>query len=114
MLSDLSQASGRHDIAFLQLDVFEIDASENRLQFTWWDGEMLAVAGSQRSLKATTFQSLHPDRQSVAVPIHDLDTIATQVEEDKQAAVADIACQVLLDDSKESIKALSHIDWLGV
>lgn len=75
---------------------------------------MLAIRRLQWSLKATFLESFHPNRKAIDVPVHNLDSISTMIEEDKQSTRADIAIEVSLDDTEESIKALSHIDRLGV
>jgi len=46
--------------------------------------------------------------------MNELDTIATQVEEHEHTSIASIEMEIGLDDSKQPIKALSHIYGLGV
>ena len=43
---------------------------------------------------ATCLQSLHPNRDTVAIPIHELDPIATQVEEHKDPSVSHVEMKV--------------------
>ena len=92
----------------------QVDAREDRLQFTGRYDNVLVIAGAQWSLKATAFQSLHPNREAIAVPVHDLDSVAAQVEKDEQSTLACIGPQVTFDDAKEPIKTLSHIDGTSV
>ena len=75
---------------------------------------MLAIGRAKWSLETTLLQSLHPNSESVPVPVHELDTIATQVEEHEHSSIANIEMEVGLDDSEQPVEALSHIDGLGV
>lgn len=104
----------RCNVSLAMLDGAQIDAREDRLQLAGRYDDVLAIAGSQWPLETTSLQSLHPNRQAIAVPVHDLDSVAAQVEEDEQTAFAHVASQVALDDPKEPIKTFSHIDGAGV
>ncbi len=46
--------------------------------------------------------------------MHELDAIATSVEEHEQATVSDIELKIVFDNPKESVKALACIDGLSV
>jgi len=51
-----------------------------------------------RALKRAAFQSLHEDRQSIAVPPKRLDAVGTLVDEDEQIACANVMLKLTLDD----------------
>jgi hypothetical protein len=53
---------------------------------------------------------VHPDRNSIGIPVHQLDAIASAVEEHEQATIANVALQICFDDPKEPIETLAHID----
>ena len=60
------------------------------------------------------FLPLHPDRDTICISVHQLDAIASAVEEHEQATVANIALQICFDDPKESIETLAHIDGFSM
>lgn len=78
------------------------------------DDHMLAISAPEWPLEAALFESLHPDRDAIGIPIEDLNTIESLIEEHKQSSVAHIAVEIALDDTKEPIEALAHVDGLGV
>jgi hypothetical protein len=65
-------------------------------------------------LEAALFESLHPDGDAIGIPIEDFQTIESLIEEQNPSSVAHIAVEIALDDTKEPIEALAHIDGLGV
>jgi hypothetical protein len=78
------------------------------------DDHMLAIGAPEWPLEAALFESLHPDGDAIGIPIEDLNTIESLIEEHKQSSVAHIALEIALDDTKEPIEALAHVDGLGV
>ena len=78
------------------------------------DDHMLAIGAAKRPLEAALFETLHPDGDAIGIPIEDLNTIESLIEEHKQSSVAHIATEIALDDTKEPIEAFAHIDGLGV
>ena len=64
------------------------------MQLGWFDDDVLAIGRAQRSLEAIGLQSLHPNRDTIAVPVHELDPIATQVEEHKNPSVSHVEMKV--------------------
>ena len=78
------------------------------------DDHMLAIGAPEWPLEAALFESLHPDGDAIGIPIEDLNTIESLIEEHKQSSVAHIAVEIALDDTKEPIEALAHVDGLGV
>jgi hypothetical protein len=56
--------------------------------------------------------SLHPDRNAIGIPIEDLNAIESLIEEHEESSVTHIATEVALDDTKEPIEALAHVDGL--
>ncbi len=78
------------------------------------DDHMLAIGATKWPLEAALFESLHPDGDAICIPIEDFQTIESLIEEHKQSSVAHIAFEIALDDTKEPIKALAHVDGLGV
>ena len=75
---------------------------------------MLAIGAAQGSLKATLFETLHPDRDPIGIPIEELDPIPALIEEHEKTSVSNILIQVGLDNAKEPIETLAHIDGLRV
>jgi hypothetical protein len=47
------------------------------------DDHMLAIGAAKRPLKATLFETLHPDGDAIGIPIEDLDPIESLIEEHK-------------------------------
>ena len=45
------------------------------------DDHMLAIGAAKRPLKATLFETLHPDSDTIGIPIENLDAIESLVEE---------------------------------
>ena len=60
------------------------------------------------------FQTFHPDSDTIGVPVHQLDAIASTVEEHEQAPVANIALEICFDDPKEPIETLAHVDGFSM
>ena len=58
------------------------------------------------SLDASLFQTFHPDSDTIGVPVHQLDAIASTVEEHEQATVANIALEICFDGPKSPAKFL--------
>ena len=75
---------------------------------------MFSIGASQRSLEASLFQTFHPDSDTIGVPVHQLDAIASIVEEHEQAPVANIALEICFDDPKEPIETLAHVDGFSM
>src|ERR1700688_2885781 len=46
--------------------------------------------------------------------MHQLDPIETPIEKQKQIALANVASELRLDDGMQAVKALAHIDVLGI
>jgi hypothetical protein len=59
-------------------------------------------------------QTFHPDRDSIGIPVHQLDAIASAVEENEQATVANVALEICFDDPKEPIETLAHVDGFSM
>lgn len=76
------------------------------------DDRMLAIGAPKWSLEAALFESLHPDGDAIGIPIEDLNAIKSLIEEHEKSSIAHIATEVALDDTKEPIEALAHIDGL--
>jgi len=45
------------------------------------DDHMLTIGAATRPLKATLFDTLHPDSNTIGIPIEDLDAIESLVED---------------------------------
>jgi hypothetical protein len=75
---------------------------------------MLPIGASNWALKAASLQSLHPNSDSIGVPVQELDPIQAMVQEHEQATIAHVALKVILNDPEETVEALAHIDWLGM
>jgi hypothetical protein len=52
------------------------------------------------SLKATVLKPLHPDRKPIVVPIQQLDSIASMIDEQEQATASNIPSKVARHDAK--------------
>lgn len=75
---------------------------------------MCCIAFRSGMLVAAYLQSLHPDSKPIVVPIEELDSVATMIDEQEQTTLPNVLSEVFGDDSKETIKAFAHIDRLGV
>jgi hypothetical protein len=75
---------------------------------------MLPIGTSNRALKAAFLQTLHPNSDSVGIPVQELDPIQAMVQEHEQATIAHVALKVILDNPEETVEALAHIDGLGM
>jgi hypothetical protein len=76
--------------------------------------DLLTVIRATRSLKRSAFQPLHPDGETVAVPIDQLDLIATAIDEEEQIAQAQISLEFGLNDREQSVVAFSQVNVLRV
>ncbi len=110
----LNLAKLRCNVSFSLLDRIKFDTCQYPLQFGWLDNDVLAIGASKRSLETASLEPLHPNDHSVDIPVHELDSIATSVEEHEQSALPNIELIIILDDSKESIKTLASIDRINV
>jgi hypothetical protein len=75
---------------------------------------MLSVDTSNRPLKATSLKTLHPNGDSIGIPIQELDPVEAMVQEHEQAPIAHVAMEVVLDNPKKTVEALAHIDRFGM
>ncbi len=75
---------------------------------------MVDTGLAARSLKASTLQSLHPNEETVSVPIKQLDAVESAVEEQEQIAEANVALKLRLHERVKTIEAFSHIDVFRV
>src|ERR1700691_5978855 len=66
------------------------------------------------SLESPAFQTLHPNGQPVAIPIHQLESIPSAIEKQKQITRAHVTLELGLDDGVQAIEALAHVDVLGI
>ena len=66
--------------------------------------------GCLRMLQTSALQN----RETIGIPIHELDAIATQIDKHEEPAVTNIHAKLVFNDTKEAIKAISHVDRLGV
>jgi hypothetical protein len=47
------------------------------------------------------------------IEIEDLDAIPAAVDEEEEMAIEEILAEALLDEAREAVEALSHVDWSG-
>lgn len=102
------------NVAFSFAHRLQFDAGQDPLKLCRRDEDMLAIGAAHGALETTAFESFHPDRDAIGIPVQKLNTIAALIEEHEQAAIAHIALKVILDDAVETIEALPHIDGLAV
>jgi hypothetical protein len=63
-----------------------------------------------RTLERSTLQSLHENRQPIAVPPKSLQAIGAPVNEYEQITRANVSAKLTLNDRHQTIEALSHVD----
>ena len=69
----------------------------------------LQVAGE---LETAAFQTLVPDRQSIAIPVKNLQSVTGAITEQEQSSAERILLQQFTHHSAQSIKAAPHVGWL--
>jgi hypothetical protein len=92
----------------------QFDAGKDPLQLGGRNHHMLAIRGARWALEAASLEALHPNGDAIGVPVQELDSIASMVQEHEQAAFAHIAPKIVLDDSEEAIETLAHVDGFGM
>jgi hypothetical protein len=102
------------DVSLTSFDTRKINASEQQVQLCVIDDQMLGIAGRLWMLKASALEPLHPNGNPVSIPVHALDHIATLVDEEEQSSRSNVHEELVLDDSKETIKTSSHVSRLGI
>lgn len=91
--SRLSPGSGEHD------------SVEHQRHFAWFD----LVSRDRRKLKPSLLQSLVPDRETVSIPVHDLDSRCAFVSEDEEMAGKGILPQNVFDEHHKTIERSPHV-----
>ena len=56
---------------------------------------------------------LVPDGQAIMIEIEGLDAIPAAVDEEEQMAVEEVLAEALLDEAREAVEALPHVDRSG-
>ena len=106
-------------IAFLALDVGQIDAVQKHGEFRGPDGEaMFADLGTLVVLRGKAegsfFEPFVEDGQSVVVvPPEEFDAVAAFGTKDEEIARERILAEVLLDDAGKSVKTFTHVGGDG-
>src|SRR5579883_3248889 len=90
----------------------QVDAGEDHGQLRRVQFDAIAIAGVGH-LEAAEFEPLVPDGQAVMIKIEYLDAIPAAVDEEEEMAVEEVLTEALLDEAREAVKALSHIDRSG-
>jgi hypothetical protein len=65
-------------------------------------------------LERAEFQSFHPNRDSIAVPVHQLQPIQSAIEKQKQITATDIPLELGLHKGGKAVETAPHVRWLGV
>jgi hypothetical protein len=92
----------------------QFDPREQQRQIGRVHFDMCGTWQREWPLEGPALQSLHPNGQAVAIPIHQLESISSAIEKQKQIAQADVALELGLDDGVQAIEALAHVDVLGI
>src|SRR5262249_19512049 len=96
------------------LHAAEFDAREQQRQVGGVHHDMIGVRRGLGALGGGRLQSLVKNQKSVAVPMHQLESIETAIEKQEQIAQANIAFEFRLDQSMEPVEALAEINVLGI
>lgn len=62
------------NVAFSLAHRLQLDAGQDPLKLCSRDEDMLAVGAAHGALETTAFESLHPDRDAIGIPVLKLDT----------------------------------------
>src|SRR5579871_5462959 len=89
-----------------------VDAGEDHGQLCRIELDAIAIAGVGH-LEAADFEPPVPDGQAVMIKIECLDAIPAAVDEGEEMAVEEVLAEALLDEAREAIEALSHVDRSG-
>lgn len=78
------------------------------------DDEALGITIYERLLDASGLQTFHVNREPIAIPPNDLQSIATTIDEHEVITKANIASELRLDDRMQAVVGTSHIDSLHI
>jgi len=62
---------------------------------------------------AVSLLLLVPDGQAIMIEIEGLDAIPAAVDEEEEMAVEEVLAEALLDEAREAVEALPHVDRSG-
>ena len=82
----------------------QIDASQEGGEFG--GGHLDAIGGGGRNTESPALEPFGPDGQTIAVPIQDLDAIATLVDEDKEMTREGVKRQAARCQGGQTVEAL--------
>ncbi len=85
----------------------QVDAGQEGGEFG--GGHLDAIGGGGRNAEGSALESLGPDGQTIAVPIQDLDAIATLVDEDEEMTGEGIERQAARCQGGQAVEALAHV-----
>src|SRR5512135_3313581 len=85
----------------------QVDAGQERGEIG--GGHLDATGRGLRDAEGPALEPLGPDGQAIAVPVQDLDAIASLVDEDEEVAGEGIDREATYDQRGEAVEALTHI-----
>ena len=90
----------------------QVDAGEDHGQLRRVQLDAVAIAGVGH-LETADLEPFVPDGQAVMIEIECLDAISAAVDEEEEMAVEEVLTEALLDEAREAVEALPHIDGSG-
>src|SRR5262249_54290669 len=90
----------------------QVDAGEDPGQLCRDQIGAIAITGVGH-LEAADLEPLVPDGQTIMIKVECLDAIPAAVDEEEEMAVEEVLAEALLDEAREAVKALSHVDRSG-
>lgn len=109
----LSGCSTGERVSLASSHVAVVDAAQQHGQFLAADFGGLLIVRDVRHLKRALLQPPIPNRQTVAVPVQNLQLVATTIDKQKQMPAERILLEHSRHDSLQSIKSLAHVRGAG-
>src|ERR1700722_14632642 len=87
----------------------QVKACEQLLELRTADRHRLALDVSREDEAVSSFETLAPQAQTIALPINDLDPVTLRIAKNVQRGLEDIALQRLLYDQRQGGRLLAHV-----
>ncbi len=100
--------------SFSPTNAGQVDAVEQQHQVAVRDRQMIRLVDRVGQLKRPRLEPLVPQGVPVAVPVQQLKSVAAAVAEQEQGSAQRVLSEVLIHQSREPVKALSHVGRLEV
>src|SRR5262245_27808863 len=96
-----------HNLYTTRVSSAKNNSIENQLERTHADLLLVGVAGNGET---SALETLREKRKPGAIPVHELQVVATTIEDHEESTGEWILAQRRLDDPNESIERLAHVD----